>query len=67
MEDNNKIQKCHILQKNAVSGSIDELLSKFDNGLELYRNNAVFYNCIEHLVRGGDIYKIIGTNYSNVS
>jgi hypothetical protein len=26
--------------KNAVSGSIDELLSKFDNGLELW-NNAV--------------------------
>lgn len=42
----------------AVSGSINALLSKFDNGIELYQNNAVFANCIEHLLRGGDIYKI---------
>ena len=46
------------LSKTTVSGSINAMLSKFDNGLELYRNNAVFANCIEHLVRGGDIYKI---------
>jgi len=46
------------LSKTAVSGSINALLSKFDNGLELYQNNAVFANCIEHLLRGGDIYKI---------
>jgi hypothetical protein len=46
------------LSKTAVSGSINELLSKFENGLELYRNNAVFANCIENLVTGGDIYKI---------
>mgnify|MGYP003527997432 CR=1 FL=1 len=38
--------------------SINALVSKFDNGLELYQNNAVFANCIEHLLRGGDIYKI---------
>ena len=41
-----------------VCSSINELLSKFDNGLELYQKNAVFANCIEHLLRGGDIYKI---------
>ena len=46
------------LNKQAVSSSINALLSKFDNGLELYQNNAVFANCIEHLLRGGDIYKI---------
>ena len=44
--------------KTDVSSSINALLSKFDNGLELYQNNAVFANCIEHLLRGGDIYKI---------
>jgi hypothetical protein len=58
MEDNNKNTEMSQSCKNAVSGSIDELLSKFDNGLELYRNNAVLH-CIEHLVRGGDIYKIL--------
>jgi hypothetical protein len=40
MEDNNKNTEMSQSCKNAVSGS-DELLSKFDNGLELYRNNAV--------------------------
>jgi hypothetical protein len=25
----------------------------------LYQNNAVFANCIEHLLRGGDIYKML--------
>jgi len=52
-EENND-QSC----LSAVSSSINALLSKFDNGLELYQNNAVFANCIEHLLRGGDIYKI---------
>lgn len=46
------------LNKTDVSSSINSLLSKFDNGLELYQNNSVFANCIEHLLRGGDIYKI---------
>ena len=46
------------LVKTDVSSSINALLSNFDNGLELYQNNAVFANCIEHLLRGGDIYKI---------
>lgn len=41
-----------------VSSSINTLLSKFDNGLELYQNNALFATCIESLLRGGDIYKI---------
>lgn len=45
-------------KQDAVSSSINALLSKFDNGLELYQNNPVFANCIEHLLRGGDIYKI---------
>ena len=43
----------------SVSSSINTLLAKFDNGLELYLNNAVFANCIEHLLRGGDVYKIL--------
>ena len=47
------------LNKTDVSRSINSLLSKFDNGLELYQNNAVFANCIEHLLRGGDVYKIL--------
>lgn len=46
------------LPQSSVSSSINALLSKFDNGLELYQNNAVFASCIEHLLRGGDIYKI---------
>ena len=46
------------LPQSSVSSSINTLLSKFDNGLELYQNNPVFANCIEHLLRGGDIYKI---------
>jgi hypothetical protein len=46
------------LPQNAVSSSINALLSKFDNGLELYQNNALFANCIEMLLRGGDIYKL---------
>ena len=41
-----------------VSSSVNTLLSKFDNGLELYQNNALFANCIEMLLRGGDIYKL---------
>ena len=46
------------LSQTSVSSSINALLSKFENGLELYQNNAVFANCIEHLLRGGDIYKM---------
>jgi len=38
---------------------INSLLSKFDNGIELYQTNAIFANCIEHLLRGGDVYKIL--------
>jgi len=52
--DENNIQ----LLQSSVSSSINKLLLKFDNGLELYQNNPVFANCIEHLLRGGDIYKI---------
>jgi hypothetical protein len=47
------------LSQTSVSSSINALISKFDNGLELYQNNAVFANCIEHLLRGGDIYKML--------
>jgi hypothetical protein len=56
MIENTKPSKA--LVKTDVSSSINALLSKFDNGLELYQNNAVFANCIEHLLRRGDIYKI---------
>jgi hypothetical protein len=42
-----------------ASKQINEILSKFDNGLELYQNNAMFANCVEHLLRGGDVYKIL--------
>lgn len=52
------IDQSKALVKTDVSSSINSLLSKFDNGVELYQNNAVFANCIEHLLRGGDIYKI---------
>ena len=54
----NDINENKALSQTSVSSSINSLLSKFDNGLELYRNNAIFSNCIEHLLRGGDIYKI---------
>lgn len=46
------------LPQSSVSSSINKLLSKFDNGIELYQADPVFANCIEHLLRGGDIYKI---------
>ena len=55
LSKNAQVPQC---DKTAVSSSINALLSKFDNGLELYQNNAFFANCIEHLLRGGDIYKI---------
>jgi hypothetical protein len=54
MEDNNKNTEMSQSCKNAVSGSI-ELLSKFDNGLELYRNNAVLLGASKRW----DIYKIL--------
>jgi len=47
------------LNMDYVNSSITALLSKFDNGLELYQNNIVFRYCIEHLLQGGDIYKIL--------
>lgn len=55
----NKETQIPTLSKTAVSSSIIALLLKFDNGIELYHNNPVFANCIEHLFRGGDIYKIL--------
>ena len=42
-----------------VSRSINEILAKFDNGIELYETNAFFANCVEHLLIGGDIYKML--------
>jgi len=33
---------------------LNDLLCQFDNGLGIIpENNAVFANCIEHLIRGG--------------
>jgi len=46
-------------KKKEFNNRINELLYKFENGLELYRNNPIFANCIEHLLRGGDVYKIL--------
>ena len=58
MKTNFEQKENEVLNKDNISRSINALLSKFDNGLELYQNNAVFANCIEHLLQGGDIYKI---------
>lgn len=55
---NKNTKPSQALVKTDVSSSINALLSKFDNGLELYQNNALFANCIEMLLRGGDIYKL---------
>ena len=55
--DNKQSEKQYAIHD--VSISINALLAKFENGLELYQNNAVFANCIEHLLRGGDVYKIL--------
>lgn len=38
---------------------INDILSKFENGTELYLNNEVFHNCVEHLAMEGDVYKIL--------
>lgn len=56
---NTEKDQAKALDKTDVSSSINSLLSKFDNGLELYQNNSVFANCIENLLRGGDVYKIL--------
>ena len=47
------------LRKGDVSRSINEILAKFENGVELYQTNAVFANCVESLLRGGDVYKML--------
>jgi predicted nucleic acid-binding Zn-ribbon protein len=36
-----------------------DLLEKFENGVCLYENNPVFAKCVESLLRGGDIYRIL--------
>lgn len=41
------------------SSALESLLSKFDNGFELYQKNATFAICVESLLRGGDIHKIL--------
>jgi len=47
------------MEKEEVSKRINQILSKFDNGVELYQTNAVFANCVEGLLRGGDVYKML--------
>jgi hypothetical protein len=47
------------LKQDAVSRSINEILAKFENGVELYETSAVFANCVESLLRGGDVYKML--------
>lgn len=50
-----------VLRKSDISSSssINDILAKFENGVELYETNAVFANCIESLLMGGDVYKIL--------
>ena len=38
---------------------VNEILSKFKNGIELYDTNSIFRNCIENLLEGGNVYHII--------
>jgi len=59
MEQNKELSTEKQCDTHVVSSSINTLLSKFDNGLELYQKNVVFANCIEHLLRDGDVYKIL--------
>jgi hypothetical protein len=40
----NDINENKALSQMSFSSSINALLSKFDNGFELYQNNAVFVN-----------------------
>ena len=47
------------MEKENLNRNINEILSKFDNGIELYQTNAVFSNCVESLLRGGDVYKML--------
>lgn len=42
-----------------AKNNIGMILSKFDNGLELYQGSSIFNNCVEHLHRGGDVFKIL--------
>jgi hypothetical protein len=46
MNTDNKKEQTEQCTIPSVSSSINTLLAKFDNGLELYLNNAVFANCI---------------------
>ena len=36
-----------------------EILSKFKNGEELYRENALFNVCVYQLLNGADIYHLL--------
>lgn len=36
-----------------------EILSKFKNGGELYRENALFNVCVHQLLNGGDVYHLL--------
>lgn len=45
--------------REGVSYGINEILTKFENGVELYQTNAVFATCVESLLRGGDVYKML--------
>jgi len=43
----------------ARSHEINQLLSKFRNGFELYQTNALFNKCVEAMLNGVSPYEII--------
>lgn len=47
------------MERKNRNNNIQNLLSRFENGVELYQTNAVFAQCVEHLLNGGDVYKIL--------
>lgn len=43
----------------ARSHEINQLLSKFKNGFELYQKNALFAKCIEGMLNGASVYELL--------
>lgn len=47
------------MEKENLHKNIDELISKFPNGKELYISSALFNRAIQTLARGVDVYEVL--------
>jgi Zn-dependent M32 family carboxypeptidase len=51
--------KIYIMSVQNNFSSLDELLSRFENGEKLFQTNAVFNKVVRSILQGGDIYKLL--------